>query len=370
MSRSFFLLLALFLSVAGLHADPTNAASSAPPPSLIDALRAANPDYQYSPSTLSVNEKAGIIKIAGGKTFSNIDALASVNFCTDLTIHGCNVASLEPIRKFKLTHFDLGDCPVGDLSPIQGMPITDLIVYNTKVKSLDPLRGMPLQTLHTNAISPSFYDVVGSLPTLENLEFAYCHMESARLKKIKFNLKSLGLIHVIFDDAPKADLDDFGPQPLTSLQLASVDLADWTTLSKYTTLKSLTITDTSFDNIQPLIALPLETLIIKNKTPGPLVLTGIEKLRLRELTLNNCLVDLKPVANSPIEQITFTPETVTAGIESLRDCPNLTSVIVYYTDASGKQAIKHYADAKPADALLQDIASGTIKTPSPISPPR
>jgi hypothetical protein len=352
----------LTLSVAPGQTTNTHATPAPPSNPVVNALLVANPAYQYNPRSLSVDEAKGIISIHGCATpFDNIQPLATVDFCTDLTIHGCKVSSLEPIRKFKLTRFDLGDCPVNDLSPIQGMPITYLIVYNTGVKSLEPLRGMPLQVLHTNAIYPSFYDVLSSLTTLKELESAYCKYDPQQLVKIPKTLTSLGLIHIQLTDGTPVDLASFQEQPLTSLQLLGTPITNWDIISKFHHLKSLSTDDPVFDNFTRLKGLPIETLTIKYPQPSPLTIAGIQALPLKELTLQNCLVNLNPLAGSPLQTITFSAESITGGLDALKSCPAITSVVVFFTDPSGQKGIKHYAGATAVDDFFKDVAAGTMK---------
>lgn len=357
------LMISAVLAAGDLAPDVSGSAITATAPTeVLAALLAANPEHKAGTGQLVVDAKTGTVRIRGCPKISNIDALTGAAFCTDLTLHGCGVSSLEPIRNLKLTRLDVGDCPVADLEPIRGMPIIDLVVVNCKVKSLGPVGGMPLRKLMVNGVQRSYYQVLGELKTLEELQIDYCKFDRELLKKLPFTLKTLVLSHVTFGSKNPVDLESFGQQPLTTLSLADCEVVNWSALAQAGRLKSLTLANVAVDDIKEFKGLPLEVLKLTNNNPRALVLTDLKAFPLKQLMLRNCTADLASLAGSSVEELEFTPAAITRGCEALRECSQLKSITVFMVDSAGKEQKRTYRTPSPAKAFLQDVADGKIQT--------
>lgn len=186
------------------------------------------------------------------------------------------VRSVDALRGLPLRSLDLGMTDVTDLSPLKGMPLKRLILENTPVPDLSALQGMELEVLHLQNTKVTDLSVLAGMP-----------------------LKELNLLAVPIDN-----LQHIAALPLETL---------W-------------IPDTEVTDISPLRGKPMVSLDIKGTAVTSLEpLSGMQTLKRLNIAQSG-VTDVTPLKGLNLERITLTPETITTGMEVLREMPSLSQI--------------------------------------------
>ncbi len=192
----------------------------------------------------------------------------------EVGLAGAGVKSIEPLKGLPLRKLDLGFCTnVDDISPLAGMPLNTLILEGTSVADLSPLKGMQLKVLYLQDTPVTDLSVVQEMP-LEQL-----------------NLKGVRV----------ADVKPFASMPLSTIWLPGTDVSDISPLSELS-LESLDLQDTEVSELSALSH--MTTLLRLNIAGTP-------------------ITDIRPVTGLKLERIILSPETITHGMDELREIKSL-----------------------------------------------
>lgn len=192
----------------------------------------------------------------------------------EVGLAGAGVKSIEPLKGLPLRKLDLGFCRnVDDISALAGMPLSTLILEGTSVADLSPLKGMQLKVLYLQDTPVTDLSVIQEMP-LEQL-----------------NLKGVRV----------ADVKPFASLPLSTIWLPGTDVRDISPLSKLS-LESLDLQDTEVSELSALSH--MTTLLRLNIAGTP-------------------ITDIRPVTGLKLERIILSPETITRGMDELREIESL-----------------------------------------------
>jgi hypothetical protein len=219
---------------------------------------------------------------------ADLSPLASMHL-TSLTLTDCrNIDGLAPLTNMPLKRLNLSGTKVADLSPLQGMKLVELNLARTRVRVLNPLSAMPLQVLVL------FETRIDDLTPLRGLP-----LESIDLRKSQVS-----------------DLEPLAGMPLTQLR-GSSRIADIRPLAG-APLRELNLTGSLVKDLSPVSGMQLRALSI-SFTPisdlEPLRGQPIEALRIEKTDVR----DLRPLAGMPLKQLTFWPEDITRGLDTVRN---------------------------------------------------
>jgi len=187
------------------------------------------------------------------------------------------VKDISALEGLPLRTLDLGACDVTDLSVIKGMPLTTLILEDTPVADIGVVKGMELEGLQLQNTKITDLSMLKGMPIKE------------------LNLKSVAI----------DSLADVADLPLQTLWIPGTNVTDISPL-KGKTMVSLDIEDTGVKTLDALADMKtLKRLNIKD-TP---------------------ITDVSPLKGLKLQRITLTPESITTGMEVLRDMPSLTQIL-------------------------------------------
>lgn len=97
----------------------------------------------------------------GHTNIADLSTLATCSTLTYLTMTGCPVRDLSPLRNLRLEVIDIADTRVSRLDPLRGMPFREVSAESLSVSSLAPLRGtapIKLQLTNTPVSDISAFD--------------------------------------------------------------------------------------------------------------------------------------------------------------------------------------------------------------------
>jgi len=207
---------------------------------------------------------------------------------TRLICRGTQVRDLGPLKGMPLTSLDCNGTQVSDLGPLKGMPLTSLSCHGTRVSDLGPLKGMPLTSLNCWQTSVS-------------------HLGP---------LKGMSLTSLNCAATQVSDLGPLKGMPLTSLDCM------WTPVSDLSPLKGMLLTYLNcgargVSDLGPLKGMPLTSLNCWQTS-----VSDLGPLKGMALTSLNCggtqVSDLGPLEGMKLERFTFTPKSITKGVELVR----------------------------------------------------
>lgn len=178
--------------------------------------------------------------------------------------------------------------------------IVGALLQDSRVKNIGPLKGLPLKTLQLN------YTSVFDLGPIAEMPIEFLNLQATPVNDITA-VKSLPLNSLWLNYTKVVDLSPLEGMTLVSLDITGTPVADLSALRGMTTL--------------------------------------------RRLNLSNCssLKDLTPLEGLRIERLTFNPETITGGLDVVR---NMTSIRKFHVKFPGREY-------RPAD-FWQSFRDGTL----------
>ena len=273
MIRFSLLSSVLLLMIGGCSDSAPGVASSdvTPPP-----VRQAEPGDD--PPVLLPSELRRLLKANENAKFNRVG-----NVIVEAELFQSGVKSIDALKGLPLRSVDLGMTEVSDISPLAGMPLRRLILENTPVSDISVIKGMPLEVLYLQNTKVTDISIVAGMP-----------------------LRELNLLNV-----PVSDLTQIAELPLETLWIPRTKVTDLSPLAGRT-LVSLDVQATEVSDLSPLS----------------------DMMTLRRLNIANTPVtDLTPLKGLKLERITLTPETITSGMEVLRDMSSLTQILTsMYTE--------------------------------------
>ncbi|MDG1896083.1 MAG: hypothetical protein P8J37_14365 [Fuerstiella sp.] len=202
------------------------------------------------------------------------------------------VKSIEALRGLPLRSIDLGMTDVTDITPLAGMPLERVILENTTVEDISALEGMQLEVLYLQNTNITDLSVLKGMP-----------------------LRELNLLSV-----PVNDLTTIATLPLQTLWISKTEVTDISPL-KGKSLVSLDVEGTAVSDIAALADM-----------------TSLKRLNIAQTPIT----DVSPLQGLKLERITVTPETVTSGMEVLRDMPSLGQILTTMEGESRQSAAEFW----------------------------
>ena len=279
------------------------------------------------------------LDLRGCESLSDIGPLKGASL-EHLVLSATRVSDLRVLAGMPLKRLELNDTPITDLSALKGLPLEHLELSGTKVEDLRPLKGMPLRRLALQRTGLRDLSTLQGLP-LEHLELGETRVQDLSplaeaplrflgLRKTEISaltpLKSLKLTHLFLDATPVSDLAALQDMPLTHLSLRDCDelpdlsplrgmpltsldvwgchgVAELTPL-KGRPLKRLDIGETRVSDLSPLAGMPIESLCL----------------------LRTSVSDLTPLEGMQLTKLSFSPESITKGIDAIRSMNTLRAI--------------------------------------------
>ena len=247
--------------------------------------------------------------------------------------------SLEILRGMSISELRLDSArKLEDLSPLEGMPLRSLDIGSGRISDLSPLAGLPLLTvlsLHNNQISD--LSPLAGLPQLTSLNFSgnrvsdLSPLAGMALKRLTMinnqvtDLSPLAGLHIEILNCGENQISDLSPLAglplLTVLSLHNNQISDLSPLAGLP-LTFLRIDSNQISDLSPLADLPLRNLcLIDNRISDLSPLAGLPLTGLS--CEDNPISDLSPLAGLQLSNLSFTPATVTQGIEVIRNMSTL-----------------------------------------------
>ncbi len=255
----------LTLPLIGCTDDADKQADSVAPP----VMRAAPSD---EPEFISASDLRRQLRANEKAKFQRVG-----NDIVGAELFQSGIKSIKALQGLPLRSVDLGMTEVTDISPLEGMPLERVILENTPVEDISALKDMQLEVLYLQNTKVKDLSVLKGMP-----------------------LRELNLMSVAVDD-----LTTIAELPLQTLWIPRTPVTDLSPL-KGKSLLSLDIEATAVDNIE--------------------ALAGMTSLKRLNIALTP-ITDVSPLKGLKLERITVTPETVTTGMEVLRDMPSLGQIL-------------------------------------------
>lgn len=202
------------------------------------------------------------------------------------------------------------------LHPLQGLPLKRLKLHLTQVRDLGPLKGMPLELLECSESPVRDLSPIRGVP-LRRLALG------TSTKVTDLTPLNVTQLRVLWCGGVDIDnLDALRGAPLESLTCRSAGIQDLSPVQG-APLRYLNCGGNRISDLAPLRDAPLEKLICDRtavRDLSPLVGKSI-----RELQLHGCtdLLDLRPLAEMPLQRLSFTPATIKYGMDVLRNSEGL-----------------------------------------------
>ncbi len=186
------------------------------------------------------------------------------------------VSDLSPLRAFsRLKGFAFWKAyNLNDLAPLSGLPLRDLMLHDSSVRDLVPLTGMPLESIE-------LFGTFDDLSPLKGMKLQTLRVRGSRV----------------------SDLETLRGMPLQALGLTQTLVSDLSPLEGMP-LELLTIGGTQASDLSPLRGVPLTTLRC-DSIPA---------------------TDLTPLRDMKLTKFTFSPQTITQGIEVVRGMTSITEI--------------------------------------------
>ncbi len=211
---------------------------------------------------LNANQNAKFEKVNG-----RIVAVSLVN---------SGVTDISPLKGLKLKQLELDMLEISDLSPLAGMPLETLYLTNTKVKDLSPLAGMNLDILWLEGAA------IEDLTGIKNLTVKQLNLNGTRISSIE-PLRGMTLDTLWIPNTAVSDLSPLKEITLISLDVENTPINDLTPLANHPQLNRLNI-------------------------------AGLK------------IKDFKPLENSKLQRLVFSPELCEASFEPLKKIETLQEI--------------------------------------------
>jgi hypothetical protein len=285
----------------------------------------------------------------------------------ELSLIGCSITDLTPLRDMPLEYLNVPENPITDLSPLRGKGIKMLYLGGTQVADLTPLKNLPLRGLFLDHCADvEDVSVLAEIPTLEYLAVPMVRNLEAlrrlpRIQRLGFEIARIppfvpattpeefwrafdanrwmhtlldagfhprilrqledGTWEVNLDGEPISDLELLRGAPISSLNVGHTKVADLTPL-RGMPLRQLHLYFAPVSDLSPLEGMRLSRL---NLTAT--LVTDLSVLRgmpLEVIRLHVCpgITDLSPLSKSTsLRELTLPPKA--KDFEFLRDFPHL-----------------------------------------------
>jgi len=187
----------------------------------------------------------------------------------EVGLAGAGVKTIEPLKGLPLRKLDLGFCTsINDITVLTGMPLNTLILEGTSVGDLSPIKGMPLQVLHLQDTPVKDLSMIQGMP-----------LERLNLKGVQVSdvgpFANLPLLTLWLPGTSVSDISPLAEMSLESLDLQDTAVSDISALSHMTTLRRLNLAGTPITDIRPVTGLRLERIVLTPQT----ITQGMEELR-------------------------------------------------------------------------------------------
>jgi len=196
--------------------------------------------------------------------------VTSIGFSTD------HIHDISPIRALpRLWGLGCVGSKLSDLTPLTGMPITHLICNGNPITDFSPLKNLPLK--YVGLACPELAD----LAVLKGLKLQSLQLDGSKVKDLSV-LKGMPLRELTFPGTQVADLSPLEGLPLTNLACSLTPVSD----------------------LSPLAGMQLTGL-------------GCE---------DTSVTDLSALQGMKLGHLTFTPKSITKGIEVVRQMDTITLI--------------------------------------------
>lgn len=229
------------------------------------------------------------------------------------------VKTLEPLKGQPLKAIDLEGNPVADISPLTGAPIERMSLSNTQVADLSPLADMPLQVLDLTKSKVTDLSPLAGVKTLTQL-FA----EETGVADLS-PLKDLPLATLYLIKSPVADLSPLAGKEMQELNLCETAVTDLSGLQG-TKLGILWLRKTKVVDLSPLKGSSLVSLDVQDSQVADLSPLAEIKTLERLNIAGAPVTDLTPLAGLTLQRLIFTPGSITAGIDVVRNMTSLRQI--------------------------------------------
>ena len=195
----------------------------------------------------------------------NPDYNGQAQFAQDQTLglvgdfNGSRIADLSPLAGIPFGALDLRGQPIRDLKHLKGMPLKFLGLEDTPVADLSPLTGMKLTKIYLNNTPVSDLKPLAGMPLNELM------LVGTRIKDLR-PLNGSPVKALWLNNTPVNDIAPLAGCRLVSLTLEGTRVSDLKALSTMTSLKRLHIGGTPVTDLTPLKALKLERLVFSPDT--------------------------------------------------------------------------------------------------------
>jgi len=294
---------------------------------------------------------------------------------TRISLQGCGVHDISPLRGLPLKDLNLRDTTVRDLAPLLGMPLARLNLWGvstveditpltnlpltwldlelTSVTDLTPLRGQQLDHLSL-ARTP-----IADIATLKGMPLKHLNLHKTIGVRDLVPLKGAPLTSIYLSEVPVTDIEPLRGMKLETLWLEGTRVADITPLSGMP-IRVLFLSDTKVVDLSPLRGMPLEWLALDNMEITDLSpLHGMPLKRLR-LGGSERVTDLSPLQECPTLEHLLLPSNVPAS-DFLRHLPKLEHLS--YGDAGAWLTV-----TKPAEQFWREWDEDTLTKPGTEAP--
>lgn len=262
--------------------------------------------------------------------------------------------TLEPLRGEPLKALDISQTPITDLSPVAGMPLENIGLAETQVSDLSPLKGIPLR--HLDATRSPIEDI-SALAGMTQLTHLY--LEGARVRDLS-PLQDARLRVVWLNGCPVDDLSPLAGKQLDELNLCDTPLQDLNTVQTMQ-IGTLWMRNTQVSSLAPLAEHQLVSLDVQGSPIVDLVplaqMSSLKRLNIAE----TAVTDLAPLAGLRLERLIFSPASITAGIEVVRNMPSLQAIDTSF-DGDNPQPL-------PPDEFWRRYEAGDFSPPQPADAP-
>jgi serine/threonine protein kinase len=231
-----------------------------------------------------------------------MDKLQQMQSLKSLSWYGvADVSDLSALKGLSLTTLSIANFErLSDLSALRGMPLVTLQIHSCgRLTNLKPLEGMSLTTLNLNGCA-AVRDLA-HLPKLTALGLNGCTAvrDLAPLKGTKLNTLDLSSCDQIRDLTPLRDM------PLISFDLPGCS---------------------EISDLTPLQGMPLNRLYLP-RCPKVKDLAPLRGMKLTILGIDDCgVTDLTPLHDMELVTLSFSPKTVTRGLDGIRRMTSLQTI--------------------------------------------
>ncbi len=227
--------------------------------------------------------------------------------------------TLDPLKGQPLRILDATKTEISDLTPLAGMPLETLILIGCPVTDLKPLAGLPISSLD---VSQSKVTNLSGVEALSQLREFY--LEGTGVSDLGA-LRAVPVEKLWLAETAVVDLRPLAGKTLTELNLCQTRVADLSPLAT-SHLRTLWLRDSAITDLAPLSRQKLVSLDFQDTAVADLSplqeMTSLERLNLA----GSKVTDLRPLEKLTLTRLIFSPERITAGIETIRGMSSLREI--------------------------------------------